>query len=280
MKNFSAVQSLKSTIVIKAALNELVDATAAFTDFVPVFTSHPLFQEIPPAVFHLLEKFLHKNPNFDMPPNYSKIVKLDARIRNTLTQTTLDQKVAVTPTGPRADKSKKGKVPNKRVRLSKEFIDDSDGDEPAQFIPSTTIDPVNSGPKSAEEIVTKVLDKVAEVTNKAPRCSSCQDSHTPAPCSKVAGTLVSTPMEIDDPAPPIADQDRDAITRARTIVSNPTILDITAECSKDAEFLQNSLRLQILQGCQHLRSYLSSVDSLMGRYHDSIAANPPSSDNE
>jgi len=85
LKNFTAVQHLKSTLVLKAAISELIDSTIAFNHFIPFFLAHPLFQEIPPAVFHVLEKFLHKNPNFDMPSGYAKIVKLDARVRDSLT---------------------------------------------------------------------------------------------------------------------------------------------------------------------------------------------------
>lgn len=88
LKNFTAVQSFKSPVVIKAALDELVTSTVAFNSFIPFFLSHPLFQEIPPAVFHVLEKFMHKNPNFDMPSDYAKIVGLDTRIRESLTQQT------------------------------------------------------------------------------------------------------------------------------------------------------------------------------------------------
>ena len=84
LKNFTAVQSLKSTAVLKAAISELIDSTIAFNHFIPFFLSHPLFQEISPAVLHVLEKFIHKNPNFDMPSGYSKIVSLDARIRDSL----------------------------------------------------------------------------------------------------------------------------------------------------------------------------------------------------
>jgi len=86
LKNFTAVQFLKSPVVIKAALNELIDATVAFNSFMSFFISHPLFQEIPPAVFHVIEKFMHKNPNFDMPSDYAKIVSLDTRIRDYLTK--------------------------------------------------------------------------------------------------------------------------------------------------------------------------------------------------
>ena len=84
LKNFTAVQSMKSTVVLKAAISELIDSTIAFNHFLPLFLSHPLFQEIPSAVFHVLEKFIHKNPNFDMPSGYSKVVSLDARVRDSL----------------------------------------------------------------------------------------------------------------------------------------------------------------------------------------------------
>lgn len=84
LKNFTAVQSLKSTAVIKTAIDELVDSTILFNNYVPFFVSHSLFQEIPSSVFHVLEKFFYKHPNFDVPANYSKIAGLDARVRDSL----------------------------------------------------------------------------------------------------------------------------------------------------------------------------------------------------
>jgi hypothetical protein len=86
LKNFTAVQSFKLTAVVKAALDDLVNSTVAFNHFAPSFVSHALFQEIPPAVFHVLEKFIHKNLNFNMPSDYAKIVGLDARVRDFLSK--------------------------------------------------------------------------------------------------------------------------------------------------------------------------------------------------
>ena len=86
LKAFVAVQNLKSTVIVKAAMTELIDATVGFNTFVPFFVSHPLFQEIPPAVNTVLEKFSIKNPNFDMPPGIAKIAGLDARVRDTMTK--------------------------------------------------------------------------------------------------------------------------------------------------------------------------------------------------
>lgn len=110
LKNFTAVQSLKSTALIKAAIDDLIDSTVAFNHFVPFFVSHPLFQEIPPAVLHVLEKYIHKNPNFDMPSDYAKVVGLDARVRDSLSQPAPNKKDAVSSTVSRAEKNKKGKL--------------------------------------------------------------------------------------------------------------------------------------------------------------------------
>jgi hypothetical protein len=80
----------------------------------------------------------------------------------------------------------------------------------------------------------------------------------------------------DEIIPPLTDSDRAALQHAKTVVSDSTIIDITDESSNGPEFLQNSLRLQIIQGCQHLRSYTASVDRLMGLYHEAVASNASS----
>lgn len=129
LKTFTTVQFVKSTAVVKAAIAELVDSTVLFNSYVPGFVSHPLFQEIPPSVFHVLEKFFHKHPNFDVPINYAKIAGLDARVRDSLNQPPSFKNGMclysflpsfpshpflfsdlVAPTGPRADKGKKNKT--------------------------------------------------------------------------------------------------------------------------------------------------------------------------
>ena len=84
LKAFVAVQNLKSTIIVKAAMTELVDATVGFNAFIPFFVSHALFQEIPPTVHTVLEKFSIENPSFDMPPGIAKIAGLNARARDTM----------------------------------------------------------------------------------------------------------------------------------------------------------------------------------------------------
>jgi hypothetical protein len=84
LKNFTAVQDLKSSAVIKAAMTELIDATVLFNNFVPFFVSHPLFQEVPSAVFNVLKKFSAKHPSFDMPQTMAKIAGLDARVKDSM----------------------------------------------------------------------------------------------------------------------------------------------------------------------------------------------------
>jgi hypothetical protein len=86
LKAFVSVQHVKSTVIIKAAMVDLIDATVAFNTFVPFFVSHALFQEIPPAVHAVLEKFSIKNPTFEMQPGIAKIAGLAARARDALTK--------------------------------------------------------------------------------------------------------------------------------------------------------------------------------------------------
>ena len=91
LKAFVAVQNLKSTIIIKAAMTELINATVGFNAFVPFFVSHALFQEIPPAVHTVLEKFSIKNSSFDMLPGIAKIAGLDARARDAMMTANFNQ---------------------------------------------------------------------------------------------------------------------------------------------------------------------------------------------
>ena len=85
LKNFAAVRDLNSSTVVKAAIVELIDATVSFNNFVPFFVPHPLFQEIPPAVHSVLQDFLSKHPSFEMPPSFSKVAGLDARVKDFVT---------------------------------------------------------------------------------------------------------------------------------------------------------------------------------------------------
>lgn len=82
---------------------------------------------------------------------------------------------------------------------------------------------------------------------------------------------------LDEPIPPIADKHHATIKRAKDVILDPTIIDVSKKNPRSAEYTQDSLRRQIIQGCQHLDSYLISVNQLMDRYEASIAANPPSS---
>src|SRR5277367_5290977 len=84
LKTFTAVRDSKSLIIIRAAISELIDATVAFNNYVPFFVSHPLFQEIPPAVFTVLEDFSKKNPKFDMPSTFINVAGLDARAKDSI----------------------------------------------------------------------------------------------------------------------------------------------------------------------------------------------------
>ena len=73
------IQQLDAPGPVKTAFFDLVAATADFSRFVPFFSSHTLFQEIPAQVHSTLEEFLRKHPNFERPPTYSKIAGLCAR---------------------------------------------------------------------------------------------------------------------------------------------------------------------------------------------------------
>jgi hypothetical protein len=84
LKTFTAVQNSSSPTIVKAAVTELIDATIEFNNFVPFFVPHALFQEIPPAVFNVLENFSKKHPNFAMPSAIAKVAGLDARVKDSI----------------------------------------------------------------------------------------------------------------------------------------------------------------------------------------------------
>ena len=79
LKTFTTISQLDAPGPVKTAFDELVNVTADFNKFMPSFTSHPLFQELPPLVHTALEDFLAKHASFEKPANYSKIAGLNAR---------------------------------------------------------------------------------------------------------------------------------------------------------------------------------------------------------
>ena len=133
LKTFVAVQHSASTFIVKAAVNELIDATIAFNNFVPFFVSHPLFQEIPPAVFNTLEQFANKHPNFEMPSTIARVAGLDARVKNSMSLSSAKKGMpspflllpllihflsdSVFPAGPRADRAGTMRRPRGSVSL-------------------------------------------------------------------------------------------------------------------------------------------------------------------
>ena len=116
----------------------------------PFFNQHPLFQEMPPAVFTMIDNFQIKHPDFDVPKSLQKVVTLNSKVHDILSANSA-KKNKVTPSGSHSDYIKKSKSPvcfllssisfpdfsfqGKRPCISKEFIDnDSDGDLPALFL--------------------------------------------------------------------------------------------------------------------------------------------------
>ena len=96
LKTFLSVQNSKSNMIVKAAVDELIDATVAFNDFI-FFLAHPLFQEIPPAVFLSLEQFANKHPNFEMPSAIARVGGLDARVKNSIVPRTVKKGISLFP---------------------------------------------------------------------------------------------------------------------------------------------------------------------------------------
>ena len=84
LKTFHAISQLDAPGPVKTAFDELVNVTADFNKFMPTFTNHSFFQELPPLVHTALEDFLAKHPTVDKPANFSKIVGLNARAQDSV----------------------------------------------------------------------------------------------------------------------------------------------------------------------------------------------------
>ena len=84
LKAFNAIRLLDAPGPVKTALYDLVTVTSDFNHFVPFFISHALFQEILSLVHSTLEEFLSQHPDFERPPNYSKIAGLHARVQDSI----------------------------------------------------------------------------------------------------------------------------------------------------------------------------------------------------
>ena len=72
---------------------------------------------------------------------------------------------------------------------------------------------------------------------------------------------------IDKSIPAISEADYKVIKQSSDIVSDDTIIDLIDDTPDADNYLIDSLRLQIIQGCQHLRSRLTSVNGLMRHYN-------------
>lgn len=135
LKNFLVVRTFKNPVLVKAAINDLIDTTVVLNHFTTYFLSHDLFQELPPAVFSALADFSAENPDFIMPKAMDKISALNDRVSGSFANV-ISQKSsylplffllllhllvnssflpAIVPSAPRADsKPKKSKVPSVR----------------------------------------------------------------------------------------------------------------------------------------------------------------------
>ncbi|KAF8805165.1 hypothetical protein BYT27DRAFT_7258269 [Phlegmacium glaucopus] len=82
--NFNMVLPLKALSLIKPAMLELIDSTAAFSSFAPFFLTHALFQELVLAIHNTIEDFKSKNPDFKFPDHVSKITNLNNEVKDTL----------------------------------------------------------------------------------------------------------------------------------------------------------------------------------------------------
>jgi hypothetical protein len=71
------------------------------------FISHPLFQELVPAVRIALDNFRIKHPDFKLPINAPMIAGLDARVKDFISKTNKTSSAPAT----RSEKTKKNKPP-------------------------------------------------------------------------------------------------------------------------------------------------------------------------
>lgn len=75
----------------------------------------------------------------------------------------------------------------------------------------------------------------------------------------------------------ISEDDSNTVIRARSVVSNPVIVDIVDEDPQSEISYRNSLRRQIVDGCSQLRVSLNSIDHLMELFNKSFSINSAAS---
>lgn len=86
LANFNTVLAMDAPGLIRPALLELVDVTAALANHASTFLTHPLFQELVPAVHNAIEAFKTKNPDFELPGPVADVAKLDTKVKEALRQ--------------------------------------------------------------------------------------------------------------------------------------------------------------------------------------------------
>ena len=85
LTNFNAVCSLKSPVIVKTAIFDLIDAIIAFHPFIPFFLTNDLFQELLTSASNTLCGFAKDNPAFVMPKSMDKVASINDRVQNSFT---------------------------------------------------------------------------------------------------------------------------------------------------------------------------------------------------
>ena len=85
LTNFNAVRSLKSPVIVKTAVFDLIDAIIAFHPFIPFFLTNNIFQELLTSAYNTLCSFAKDNPAFVMPKSMDTVASINDWVQNSFT---------------------------------------------------------------------------------------------------------------------------------------------------------------------------------------------------
>ena len=85
LKTFTMVHLLKSPVLIKTTVFDLINTIITVDPFIPFFLTHNLFQKISTSTFNVLSSFTKENYSFIMPKMMDKVTAINNCIQGSLT---------------------------------------------------------------------------------------------------------------------------------------------------------------------------------------------------
>jgi len=254
LQTFHTVISLNSASLIKTAIADLIDVIAHFHTFTPFFNHHPLFQELPVAAFTAIDDFRTKNPKFDLPQTFHKVVALNSKIQDILSSPF--GKKDITPSGPRADRTKKIKPPATLTVKPSSAKLGTESPESAPFGDEVSALPMDTKPDHSP------IHTAAVIPNSASHASSPSVKPSLGP---ILGSHERVACDMCSP------HDIVSIKRTREIVTDPLVSALVKEDNQAYLAFNDGVRHEIVVNCERLRVHLSLIDRLMSIYNLSVA---------